>query len=1121
MIRVSRSRASRRLVLAALALAAVAAMPRPASPQLTERIPDAVWETFRWRSVGPVNMGGRITDVEGLPSPSKTFYAAAAAGGIWKTTNNGITFRSIFNEPRVAAMGDIAIAPTDPSQIWAGTGEEDSRNSISPGGGIYKSTDGGESWEFKGLGETQVIGRVVVHPLDPDIVFVAALGHIWGSNPERGLYRTTDGGDTWELVKFISDKAGFVDVAFRPGDPNTLFAASWERVRGPWFLNSGGPGSALWKSTDGGDNWTEVTGNGFPTAMKGRIGIAISESNPDVMYAMVEAEEEEGGEGEAGDGEGGEGGAGEETEAGGEAGAAEEAEAGGSERATGGNGLYRSEDGGETWEKVNDANTRPFYYSQVRVDPRDPDRVYFSSTPVLFSDDGGRTTGSTTVGIHVDHHAMWIDPVDPERIVVGNDGGVAITWDRGGNWRYLNTMALGQFYDISYNMEKPYRICGGLQDNGTWCGPSRLSRGDISKYHWATISGGDGFVTAQDSEDPDLVWAESQGGNMRRLNMATRESTSLQRPTWESAWRPLQDSIVLLLEAGTPEDDPRITTLRERATADSAGHIMRWNWNTPFFQSVHDRSNFYAAGNRVVKSTDLGDNLNVISPDLSYADPEKIRVSTRTTGGITPDVTGAETHATITALAESPLVQGLLYAGTDDGRVWMSPDDGGEWVELTDRFEGVPEGTYVSRVEPSRHDAERVYVSFDGHRTNDFTPYVYVSDDGAASFRSIATGLPTGAPDFVHVVREDPRNENLLFVGTDVGVYASLDRGASWRRFMESLPAVPVHDLRIHPRDRELIAGTHGRSIWIVDIAPLQDLTARVLADGAGAFEPVPAFRFAEEARGGESYGQAWFERPTPGANARISYFVGEEVAEALAAEAEEAAEEGAGAGEAGEVRAGPGRRGPGGGAARARRGPRVEITVAGPDGEVVQTLNGPAGAGLHTVTWNLRGPAPEPEPLSPSERRDSIQVAERALVVADSLVEAGWDEAPLRRMVGLFTGESSPQSVFGGFGGGFGGGGGQGGDPEAFRERPGESTRGGGRGGGGRGRAPNFNQMRELAELIRPGMGMGGLFGRRGGGGGQGEPVESGSYTVTITIGDRELTRTLVVERVGGVEGS
>lgn len=1062
-----------------------------ATAQLTEQVPDEVWETFNWRSVGPVNMGGRITDVEGISSPSKTFYVAGAAGGVWKTTNNGITFRSIFSDPRVVAMGDLAIAPSDPSQIWAGTGEEDSRNSISAGGGIFKSTDGGDSWEFKGLKETQVIGRIVVHPLDPDIVFVAALGHIWDHNPERGLYRTTDGGDSWELVKFISDKAGFVDVAFRPGDPDVLFAASWERVRGPWFLNSGGPGSALWKSTDGGDTWTEVSGGGFPTAMKGRIGISISQSDPDIMFTMVEAEEEEAQ-------------AEEEAAETGEEAAGEEA-AGAGQAATGGNGLYRSEDGGATWEKVNNANSRPFYYSQVRVDPLDPDRVYFSSTPVMYSNDGGRTAGNTTNGIHVDHHAMWIDPVDPERIVVGNDGGVAITYDKGGNWRYLNTMALGQFYDISYNMDKPYRVCGGLQDNGTWCGPSRLASGQISKYHWATISGGDGFVTAQDPVDHDLVWAESQGGNMRRINLATRESNGLRKPNWQDGWRPLQDSIALLLDAGASEDDPRITAFREQATADSAGHVMRWNWNTPFFQSVHDRTHFYAAGNRVVKSTDLGDDLKVISPDLSYADPEKIEISTNTTGGITRDATGAETHATITALAESHLVQGRLYAGTDDGRVWTSPDDGGEWIELTGNFTGVPGGTYVSRVEPSRHDPDRVYVSFDGHRTNDFTPYVQVSDNNGDTFRSIAAGLPTGAPDFVHVVREDPRNENLLFVGTDVGVYASLDGGASWRRFMESMPAVPVHDLRIHPRDRELIAGTHGRSIWIVDIAPLQDLTAQVMADGAGAFEPAPAFPFAEAARGGESYGQAWFSRPTPGVGGRISYYIGDGVAEELAAAAAEAdpedeEEAGAGAAEA-----------PAGRPATPQV-PRIEITITDADGEVVQTLRGSARAGLHTVNWNLRRvSAPEPQTLSPSERRDSIMTAERVKVVADSLIAAGWEEEPLRAQLGIFTGEGNQPVVrFGG--GGFRGGGG-GGDPEAFVERPGESQGRGGRGGGGR--QGGNAQLRELAELILPGMGMGAFFGRGrgGGGGGQAEMVEPGTYTVTVKIGERTLTRAMVVE--------
>ena len=1085
----------------------IAGAPRVAA-QLTDQVPDEIWETFRWRSVGPTNMGGRVTDVEGIPSPSKTFYVAAAAGGVWKTTNNGITFRSIFSDPRVVAMGDLAIAPSDPSQVWAGTGEEDSRNSISAGGGIFKSTDAGDSWEFKGLRETQVIGRIVVHPLDPDVVFVAALGHIWDSNPERGLYRTTDGGDTWELVKFISDKAGFVDVAIRPGDPDVLFAASWERVRGPWFLNSGGPGSALWKSTDGGTTWTEVAGEGFPTTMKGRIGISISRSNPDIMFTMVEAEEEEDG--------------------------------------SGGNGLYRSEDGGDTWEKVNDANSRPFYYSQVRVDPLDPDRVYFSSTPVMYSSDGGRTAGNTTNGIHVDHHAMWIDPFDSERIVVGNDGGVAISYDKGGNWRYLNTMALGQFYDISYNMDMPYRVCGGLQDNGTWCGPSRLASGQISKYHWATISGGDGFVTAQDPEDPNLVWAESQGGNMRRLNLATRQSNGLRKPNWEDKWRPLQDSITLLLGAGVAENDPRVVAFQEQASADSANSIMRWNWNTPFFQSVHDRTHFYAAGNRVLKSTNLGDDLKIISPDLSYADPEKIEISTRTTGGITRDATGAETHATITALAESPLMQGRLFAGTDDGRVWTSPDDGGQWIELTGNFPGVPEGTYVSRVEPSRHDADRVYVSFDGHRTNDFTPYVYVSDNGGDTFRSIAAGLPAGAPDFVHVVREDPRNANLLFAGTDVGAYASLDRGASWRRFMESMPAVPVHDLQIHPRDRELIAGTHGRSIWIVNIAPLQDLTAQVLADGAGAFEPAPAYNFAEAARGGESYGQAWFARPTPGVGGRISYYIGDDVAEELAAAAAEAnadddddeeeaggAEAVAGAARAARVQAaagvevpiqeiarGPGAAGGPGGGPPGRNAAQVEITITDADGEVVQTLNGPAGAGLHTVTWNLRrATEPEPQTLSPSERRDSIMMAERAKVVADSLVEAGWEEEPLRAQLGIFTGEGNPRQVFrfGGGGGGFRGGGGGGSDPEAFAERPGESpARAGGGGRGGR-QGANFNQLRELAELIRPGMGMGGFFGRGrggGGGGGQAGPVEPGSYTVTVKIGERTLTHTLVVER-------
>jgi photosystem II stability/assembly factor-like uncharacterized protein len=1041
--------------------------------QLPQPLDSTVMKAFRWRSIGPTNMGGRVTDVEGIPSPSKTFYVAAATGGIWKTTNNGTTFQPVWTDERVVSMGDLAIAPSDPNQIWAGTGEEDSRNSISPGGGVFKSTDGGMTWELKGLVETQVIGRIVVHPANPEVVFVAALGHVWDSNPERGLYRTKDGGDTWELVKFISDKAGFVDVALRPDDPNVIFASSWERVRGPWFLNSGGPGSALWKSTDGGDSWTEVVGNGFPTAMKGRIGIAISQSNPDIMYTMVEAEEE-------GDG-------------------------------SGGTGLYRSDDGGQTWEKVNDNDSRPFYYSQVRIDPLDPDRVYFSS--FSFSSDGGKTVGTAASGVHVDHHAMWIDPNDPDRMIVGNDGGVAITFDKGGNYDYLNNIPIGQFYHVSYNMAVPYRICGGLQDNYTWCGPSRVSDGEIGKYHWMTVSGGDGFYSAQDPEDPNIVWSESQGGNMGRSNLATGERESLDKPDWREQWLPYQDTIVTLMNEGVDENDPRIQSLRERASADSAAYDMRWNWNSPFFQSVHDRSHFYAGGNMVVKSTNWGDELEPISPDLSYNDPEKVKVSTETTGGITPDVTGAETYATIVTLAESPLQQGMIFAGTDDGRVWVTRNDGGEWTELTDRFDGVPAGTYVSRIEPSHFDVDRFYVTFDNHRTNDFTPYVYVTEDGGRSFSSITSNLPTGSVDFVHVIREDPRNENLLFVGTDVGAYVSTDRGATWQRFMEGLPTVPVHDLEIHPRDRELIAATHGRSIWIVDIAPLEDFSEEVIADGAALFEPKPAFQFGMTPRGGEFYAQAWFSRPTPGTDAEISYFIGEDLAAELQ-EAFEASQQQARA-ERQEAQQGAQRPAMAQGPSRARqgaaRGPQVEITVSDAEGEVLSTIQGPGDAGIHIVSWNYRGPAPEqPEP-SPYEKQERERIAERAKVVADSLIEAGWDENVVRRATGAYTGETSTQSLMRAFGGG---GGQQSRDPEEFQERPAEQMSGGGGGGG-------FSQMREIGELIVPGRSTRALFRRFRGGGGRGPLVEPGSYTLTLKAGDRTFTQTLEVERVGGFGGN
>src|SRR5437868_13564248 len=414
---------------------------------------------FRWRTVGPANFQGRLSDVVGIPGPSKTLFVAAAGGGIWKSMNNGVTWRPVFDDKRVIAMGMLAIAPSDTNVVWAGTGEPNSRNTIEPGAGVYKSTDGGNSWTLMGLEKTQHIGRIAVDPRDANVVYVAALGAAWKPNAERGLYKTTDGGKTWQQIKVVSDRAGFVDVQIDPRNPDVLYASSWERYRTPYSLNSGGPGSGLWKSTDAGKTWMEIKGNGYPEGWKGRIGIAISRSNPDVVYALTEAYSLEPQKGPI------------------TLGVRPKA-----------NGLYRSADGGKTWTRTSEVDVRPFYYSQVRVDPRNPDRVYFSSTELQVSNDGGKTSANAAQGVHVDDHGIWIDPNDPERWAIANDGGVAITFDKGGNFFYPMNLPLGQFYEVSSDYQVPYNVCAGAQDNGAWCGPSRR-RGVQSNNYWFTISG--------------------------------------------------------------------------------------------------------------------------------------------------------------------------------------------------------------------------------------------------------------------------------------------------------------------------------------------------------------------------------------------------------------------------------------------------------------------------------------------------------------------------------------------------------------------------------------------------------------------------------------------------------
>ena len=1021
-----------------------------------------------WRNLGPANFDGRVNALAGIGFPSKTFYVGAAGGGVWKTTNNGTTFRPLFTDESVAAVGAIAVAASDTNVVWVGTGDPNSRNTIEPGDGVYKSTDGGLSWKLMGLKDGQMIGHIAIDPTNANVVYVAELGHAWDTKGERGLYKTTDGGSTWKRIKYVDDKTGFVDVKIDPSNPNNIFASAWQRIRGPYYLKSGGPGSGLFHSTDGGNTWTEVKGGGFPSTDKGRITTAFSRSNPNIVYALVEADSLRGKNhpilAPASDSIG-----------------AEPTKPAPQRLLS---GLYRSDDGGKTWRWMNDQDTRPFYYSRVAVDPGNPDRVYFSSTPFLFSDDGGKTARSATGEVHVDDHAIWVDPNDGQHWLIGNDGGVAQTWDRGGNFDYLNVLPLAQFYDVSYDFDTPYNVCAGAQDNGGWCGPSARKQGPVTNAYWFTISGGDGFYTAQDPNDPNIVWGESQGGGVVRRNLKTGETGRMNKPSWQETYRIYEDSMLAVrgdtTKPATTAQKRELAALRAAQKADSIALDMRYNWETPFFISNFNPQVFYMAGNRVLKSMNRGDDLYPISPDLTTADTAKINVSLVTTGGITNDATGAENYCTIVSLAESYLRPGWLYAGTDDGNVWMTHDDGATWEKLNGRFPGVPAGTYVSRIEPSHFDTNTFYVSFDNHRNNDFGVYLYATNDGGKTFHSVASDLPTGGSDYVHVIREDPYNRNLLFVGTSHAAYASIDAGAHWSRFMSGLPTVPVYDLKIQPRDHDLIAATFGRGIWIAHIAPLEQLDAKVLASNLHLFKPVTSYQYGQGPAIGASangQGQKVYEAQSPPYGANISYRLANSV-----------------------------------------RG-QVHVVITNVSGDTIGNLSGPGAAGIHTVTWNYqssqRAEAPK---LSPSQLRDSIMQARKTEHVIDSLSKAGMDPAVIAQLrQAAETGNVTALFGRGGRGGGARGGrGGAGGFVARPAEGPppGGNARGG-RGGRGGGNAPpnvmeafpgGFRQIADIFGLSRRG-GFG--FGRGGA-----QTVGAGDYMVSITVDGQTQHQVLRVER-------
>lgn len=742
---------------------------------------NTLMSNMRFREIGPATMGGRINDIEVPLQDTRIIYAATASGGIWKSVNGGTSWTGIFEKEEVSTVGDIAIAPSDPSILWAGTGESNNRQSSSWGNGVYKSIDAGKTWTKMGLAETHHIGRIVIHPTDPNTVYVAATGKLWGANPERGVYKTTDGGKSWNLVLKVNDDTGATDIAIDRESPGILYAAMYQRRRTVFGFNGSGEGSALYKTNDGGTTWKKIT-TGMPYDTEnaptprpeglletGRIAIDIYQKDTNVVYAMVE-------------------------------------------HANG--GIFRSTDKGETWTRMGDMNNnpRPMYFSQIRIDPNNDQRLWIAGVTMQYSEDGGKTiTGAFSRSPHADTHGIWINPNNSNHIVQGNDGGINITYDRGVTWDYSNTIPLAQFYEIGVDNSTPYKICGGLQDNNTWCGPSMTfnPRG-ITNDDWYTIGGGDGFYAQPDPNDPDIVYAESQDGNLLRRNVRTGETKSI---------RPREE-----------EGEKR----------------YRFQWNSPIVISKYNSNTIYYGGNFLFKSNDRGDNWTKVSPDLTTnMDRNNLPIM-----GKVPDKNtrsrhdGVQQFPTITTVSESHVNQNVLWVGTDDGNLQVTKDGGASWKNVVEKISGVPKGTYVSRVQASKHNDGTAYVTFDGHRNGDFKVYVYMTSDYGENWKSIVANLPQNNG-VANVIREHHRNPNLLFVGTEYGAYFSIDKGGSWTRIKLNLPTVPVDDILVHPRENDLILGTHGRSIWVMDdITPLEQLNNSVINSNVHLFDIRQAYQW-------------------------------------------------------------------------------------------------------------------------------------------------------------------------------------------------------------------------------------------------------------------------------------
>jgi len=842
----------------------------PQAPQPINQSEDPLLQPFRWRSIGPAVMSGRVDDIAIVESNPSIIYLGYATGGVWKTVNNGTTWTPIFDTYPVSSIGDIAVSQSNPDVVYVGTGEPNNRQSSSFGAGVFKSMDGGKSFEYVGLKETQSIGRVVVHPTDPNIVYVAAVGHLFGPNPERGLFKTTDGGKTWTNTKFIDNDTGFIDVVMHPTNPNVLLAASYQRRRVPWGFNGGGAGSAIWQTTDAGKTWTKVTGNGLPNnPIIGRIGLDICRSKPNVIFAQIEV----GPSGGTGAGVNDDGTLVQPGQRGGGGGGGR----GGQQAPPDPNrsGVWRSDDGGKTWQLTNNNNNRAMYYSQSRVDPNNDQIVYTLGAGASKSTDGGKTFSGMGGEGHGDHHALLIDPHNSDRLLIGNDGGLDISYDQGATWEDITTMAAGQFYAISADTRRPYYVCGGLQDNGSWCGPSAVRGGRSLNTDWYRIGGGDGFYTQNDPTDWTIGYSESQDGNTNRYDLRTGSSQSI-RPRGPQAARGGG------APGGTPDPDAAPQQTGGRG-GSSSGNIFpppspdaqfRFYWNTPFILSPHDPRMLYLGGDRLFKSVDRG-NSYMASPDLTRNIGRNDRpiMGVPGTAPMASKHDGAASYSNIITISESAAVAGVIWVGTNDGNLQVSRDGGTTWKNVIDAVRGVPSETHVSRVEASHFDGGTCYVTFDGHRTDDHKPYVFVTRDYGATWTSISSNLPEGN---VNVIREDPKNGNLLYLGTEYAFYVSLNGGREWKRFMNGLPTVRIDDILVHPRENDLIVGTHGRSIYIMDdITPLQQLTNAVQAADAYVFDVRPNVQWLTDTMLSRGVGGAkHFRGENPQDGAAISYYL-------------------------------------------------------------------------------------------------------------------------------------------------------------------------------------------------------------------------------------------------------